>query len=142
MKGPIDYIIVGFTGLKFDGSILKAIGDAVDAGTIRLLALSAIAKQKDGDVVELNIADVGDGYLVEFGEKHQVTNELITEDDRDEVGELLEEDTAAGLFIVEHLWALPIKKAIADSGGFLIADGRIHPEAAEELEAQTAGGQA
>ena len=34
MRGPIDYIIVGFEGNKFDGSILRAIGDAIDKGVI------------------------------------------------------------------------------------------------------------
>ncbi len=134
MKGPIDYIIVGFDGVKFDGSIMQAIGDAVDSGVINLIALAAIVKDESGDVTKLSIADIGDAYLVEFSESHNLNNEVITDEDIDEVADLLAENTAAGLLIIEHLWAKPLKKAIIDANGFLIADGRIHPEEAFRLE--------
>jgi hypothetical protein len=135
MKGPIDYLIVGFDGLKFDGSIMQAIGDAVDSGVINVLALSVIAKNADGEVQNLNIADIGDAYIVEYCETHTLDNELITADDLNEVGDLLVEDSAAGLLIIEHLWAKPLKKALIDANGFLIAEGRIHPGAAAEINA-------
>jgi len=133
MRGPIDYIIVGFEGNKFDGSILSAIGDAVESGVINALALSVIAKDENGDVRNLNIADVGDAYIVEFSEKHSLQDDVITEEDITEVGDLLAENTAAGLLIIEHLWAKPLKEALINANGFLIADGRIHPDAAFEL---------
>jgi hypothetical protein len=62
MRGPIDYIIVGFEGNKFDGSILKALGDAIDKGTIDLVALVLISKDKKGNVSTLDIANLGDSY--------------------------------------------------------------------------------
>ena len=133
MHGPIDYIIVGFNGNKFDGSILKEIGEAVNTGVIELVALSVIAKDQDGVVSTLAIADAGDQYLIDFVEAHPLHNELVDKSDIDEVAELLEPNTAAGLLVIEHLWAKPLKKAIVDAGGFLIADGRIHPDAVEEL---------
>ncbi len=35
--------------------------------------------------------------------------------------------------MIEHLWALPLKKALIDANGVLLAEGRIHPDAANEL---------
>lgn len=134
MRGPIDYIIVGFDGNNFDGSILAAIADAVDSGAIALVALSAITKDSDGTVAKLDIADLGDEYLVEFTEKYKTDDNLVTGDDLDEVAELLENNSTAGLLVVEQLWAKPLKKAIIDANGYLIAEGRIHPEAIVELE--------
>ncbi len=133
MHGPIDYVIVGFNGNKFDGSILREIGTAVESGVIELVALSVVAKDTDGVVTSLNIADLGDEYLLHFVEEHPLHNELVDTSDIAEVADLLEPNTAAGLLVIEHLWAKPLKKAIADAGGYLIADGRIHPDAAEEL---------
>jgi hypothetical protein len=133
MKGPIDYLIVGFDGLKFDGSIMKAIGDAVDSGVINLVALAAIVKDEKGAVTKLSIADIGDAYLVEFSESHSLTNDVITDEDINEVADLLVENSAAGLLIIEHLWAKPLKKALIDANGYLIAEGRIHPGAAAEI---------
>ena len=62
MRGPIDYIVVGFTGNKFDGSILNALGDAVEGGTIKVLALSLIAKDVEGNIAMLSAADTGDSH--------------------------------------------------------------------------------
>jgi hypothetical protein len=133
MRGPIDYIIVGFEGNKFDGSILKAIGDAIDKGIISLIALALISKDEDGNTSKVKVADTGDSYALNLAVKHQKNPGSITQEDIDEMSDLLENNTSAGLLVIEQLWAIPLKKAIMDADGVLIAEGRIHPEAAEEL---------
>lgn len=134
MRGPIDYIVVGFEGNNFDGSVLAALADAIDKEIIALVALSVIAKDAEGNVTTLDIAQSGDQFAVEFAQKYQPTGDLVTNDDIDEVADLLENNTAAGLLVVEQLWAKPLKKALIDANGVLVAEGRIHPEAAQELE--------
>lgn len=136
MRGPIDYIIVGFDGNKFDGSILGSLTDAIDNGIISLVALSFVVKDEEGNVVATDIAESGDEYIVEFTEKYHVSGELVDADDIDEVAEMLENNTSAGLLVVEQLWAKPLKKALIDANGVLLAEGRIHPEAANELETE------
>jgi hypothetical protein len=133
VRGPIDFLIVGFEGNKFDGSILKALAGAIDNGIIALVDLSVIVKDEQGNISALSVADLGDSYAVEFVEKYKPDATNISTEDIDEVTELLENNTAAGLLVVEHLWAKPLKQAIVNAGGFLIADGRIHPDAASEL---------
>jgi hypothetical protein len=133
MRGPIDYIIVGFEGNKFDGSILKEIGDAIDKGIISLIALALISKDEAGNTSKVKVADTGDSYALNLAVKHQKNPGSITQEDIDEMSDLLENNTSAGLLVIEQLWAIPLKKAIMDADGVLIAEGRIHPEAAEEL---------
>lgn len=123
MRGPIDYIVVGFEGNKFDGSILKAVSDAVASGAIALVALSAITKDAEGQVTALEITDTD-----------LVPNGAVDQDDLDEVADLIENNCTAGLLVVEQLWAKPLKKALIDANGVLVAEGRIHPEAALELD--------
>lgn len=134
MRGPIDYIIVGFEGNKFDGSILKAIGEAVDKGIIGLVALSVISKDKDGKVTKINIADTGDEMISEFSTKYKTSDDKVAKEDVDEVADLIENNCTAGLLVVEQLWAIPLKKALLDANGVLLAEGRIHPDAASELD--------
>jgi hypothetical protein len=136
MHGPIDFIIVGFEGNKFNGSILQAVGDAVDKGIIALIALSGVIKDADGTVTQIDVTTTDDALLLGFTQKYTTDASLVTQDDIDEVGELLKPNTAAGFLVVEQLWAKPLKKAILDAGGFLIADGRIHPDALTELEGE------
>lgn len=133
MLGPIDYIVVGFEGNKFDGSILRALAEAIDKGIIGLVALSAVSRDSEDNILTTNIADLGDEYIVSFVEKYKPQNSHINEDDISEVADLIEKNCTAGLLVIEHLWAKPLKKAIIDANGVLLAEGRIHPEAANEL---------
>lgn len=130
MRGPIDFIVVGFDGNNFTGEILSELQKAEEAGTIAVLALTAIVKDADGNVTTLELSE----DAVKLTTSVAGDQSLITDDDVAEVGDLLENNTAAGLLIVEQLWAKGLKQAIINAGGFLIADGRIHPEASLELD--------
>ena len=48
--GPVEYIIVGFPGNKFNGEIAPELGKLVESGTIRILDLVFITKDADGNV--------------------------------------------------------------------------------------------
>jgi hypothetical protein len=134
MHGPIDYIVVNFTGNKFDGSILKELQKVVDAGTIAVLDIALITKDKDGKVMSLELSDMQDAGVADFAKANNVESGLITADDVAEVADIIADNSSVGLLVVEQLWAKGLKKAIIDAGGELIAEGRIHPEAAQELD--------
>jgi len=136
MRGPIDYILVGFDNAKFDGSVLNALAEAIDNGVIALIALSVIKKDADGTVSVFDVEDIGDDFVIQFAQKYNVTSDLVSEDDKKEVSDLLVENEAAGLLVVEQLWAKPLKKALIEANGYLIAEGRIHPDAVAELEGE------
>jgi hypothetical protein len=82
----------------------------------------------------LDIANLGDSYAVEFAAKYKVSSDSIKQDDIDETSEILENNTSAGLLIIEQLWAKPLKKSLLDANGVLIAEGRIHPDAEIEFD--------
>ena len=135
MRGPIDFIIVGFEGTNFKGGILRALNEAMDKRIIDLVAMSVIRKDKGGVVTTLDATKINDTLLVDSA-IHVPDNDLISDQDIEEASDLLEDGTAAGLLVIEHLWAKPLKQAIIDAGGVLVADGRIHPDAAFELNNQ------
>jgi hypothetical protein len=133
MRGPIDYIIVGFEGNKFEGKIVKALEGASNNGTINVLALALVSKDTEGNVTTLDALNLGDEYLVAFSQSIKEQTDIITQDDIDEVGDLLENNTTAGLLVIEQLWAKPLKQALIEANGVLVAEGRIHPDATAEL---------
>jgi len=139
MLGPIDYIVVGFKGNKFDGSVVDQLATATDAGIIRVVDLVFIIKDSEGNV---GIGEYRDqpAELQRTLKKLNVSPDepLFTEDDIDEVATAMDNDTAAGVLVVEHLWAKGLKKALQDADGVLIAEGRIHPEAVEAAAAELA----
>jgi len=134
MRGPIDYIVVGFEGNKFDGSIMRALTDALDSEVISLVALALVSKDANGEVTSIDVSSAGD-EMVAFAEKYKPNQDAVDSSDIREVADLIENNCSAGLLVVEQLWAKPLKQAIISANGVLIAEGRIHPEAAQELEA-------
>jgi hypothetical protein len=129
MRGPIDYIVVGFTGNKFKGDILAELATSVEQGVISVLDLAVIAKAEDGSVAKVELVDV-EGLENILPANRE---ELINEEDIAEIADVLDENCSAGLLIIEHLWARGLKKAILDADGVLLAEGRIHPDAYTEV---------
>lgn len=139
MLGPIDYVAVGFNGNNFDGSILSELAKAVDSGVIRLVDLIFVMKDGEGNVAAAELPDQHED-IKEAVDGLGVTNDmpLLTEEDVKKIGAKMENNTSAGLLVIEQLWAKGLKKALLDANGELIAEGRIHADvvtaAVKELE--------
>ncbi|MDQ5944243.1 MAG: hypothetical protein QG658_310 [Patescibacteria group bacterium] len=130
MRGPIDYIVVGFPGNNFKGEALGELAAEVEKGTIGVLDLAVISKDEEGNVTEVELTDqAGIADILPI----DTSRGLITEEDVEEVANVLDENCSAGLLIIEHLWAKGLKQAILNADGVLLAEGRIHPEAYAEL---------
>ena len=56
--GPVEYIVVGFPGNQFKGEIAPALGDLVDAGTIRVIDIAFAGKNEEGDLVAFELSDL------------------------------------------------------------------------------------
>lgn len=143
MYGPVDYVVVGFKGNHFDGSIVDELSKAVDSGVIRVIDLLFIMKDADGTVAGGEYADQSEDIQASFKKLgFDTATPLFTDSDMDKVAASMDNDTAAGVLVIEHLWAKGLKAAILAADGFLIDDGRIHPEliaaAIEELESEEA----
>lgn len=134
MRGPIDFLIVEFDGNKFDGSILKELEKAISDGAIDVLDLALLSKDEDGEITSVNVTQIEDAVITSFATSNGITGDLIGDDDLDEAGELLENNTSAGLLIIEQVWAKGLKQAIINANGTLVAEGRIHPDASRELD--------
>ena len=132
MRGPIDYIVVGFVGNNFKGEILGELAEATKNGTIAVLDLAVITKDEQENVTKVEISAFGDETKTALQQLGDLSGGLISDEDVDEIGEVLDPNTSAGLLVIEHLWAKGLKQAIINANGVLLAEGRIHPEAAAE----------
>jgi hypothetical protein len=119
--GPIDYLVVEWPGRQPTGAAAPYLLDLVDQGLIRILDLTFIAKDEDGSVARLEIADLGDGFEVFAG----ASSGIISDEDTDEAASALEPGTSAALLVYENTWAAPFAAAMRRSGAQLVASGRI-----------------
>jgi uncharacterized membrane protein len=124
--GPIDYILVEWPGKQPTGEAMPHLIDLVDRGLIKIVDLTFIAKDEDGTVAGVEIADLGGAP--EFAVFEGAASGLIGEDDIAQAGDVLEPGTSAALLVYENAWAAPFAAAVRRSGGELVASGRIPVE--------------
>ena len=153
MYGPMQLLVIGFENPNFQGQIRRELESVMEKGIIRLIDLLFVWKDKDGNLTSLGVTQLDEnerrrlgavvGGLIGFGaggeegarigikEGAQAAaqgNYGITEEDIREIAEAIPEGTAAGILIIEHLWAKNLKQALRDAGGILVSQGMLTPE--------------
>jgi hypothetical protein len=122
--GPIDYILVEWSGRQPNGEVAPHLVDLVDRGLIRILDLVFIAKDEDGSVTGLELSELA-GEVAELSVFEGAPSGILNEEDVEEAGGVLEPGTSAALLVFENTWAAPFVAAVRRSGGELVASGRI-----------------
>jgi len=123
--GPVEYVAVEFQGDRFNGEILAELAELVEKKVIRVLDIMFIRKTAAGDVQWLEYDGLADADKATMGFIDAGLVGLLNEDDALGVGEGLAPATAAGLLVVEDLWAKDLAAAIQRAGGRLIESDRI-----------------
>jgi hypothetical protein len=137
--GPIEYIVVGFPGNKFNGQIVPELAKLIESRTVRILDLIFVGKNDGGDVVAFEFDQLDE--LEAFASLDGEIGGLLSDEDVAYVGSILEPGNSAALLVWEDLWAAPFAAAVLDSGGVLLESARIpHQLAQEALAAIEAAG--
>jgi hypothetical protein len=129
--GPVEYIIVGFPGNKFNGEIAPELAKLIDSGTIRVLDLVFILKDEDGNVASFEFDQHED--LALFADLDGEVGGIISPEDIEYAGDALEPNSSAALLIWEDTWATPFVEAMRNSGGVLIEGSRIPHDLVEAV---------
>ncbi len=154
MYGPMQLLVIGFPNPDFHGQIRRALGSVMEEGIIRLIDLRFVYKDADGKVNAMEATQLSDeererfgaavGALIglgaggaEGGRKGAETGSMaaaqhtfgMTEEDVQRITDAIPNDSAAAVFLIEHLWAKDLKQALRDANGYLVAQGMVTPEA-------------
>lgn len=131
--GPLEYIVIGFEGNNFDGSIAREIGKVVDSKIIRLVDVVFVGRDAAGDAVIIELDAKDDPRFAPFAPLLADRMGLFTPEDLAMIAASLPPDTAGLAMLFEHRWAEDIKAAMANAGGFLVDRVVIAPEVLAEL---------
>lgn len=134
--GPLEYTVIGFEGNRFDGSIANEIHRVVESGTIALVDVVFITKDVDGNVAAVELDNKDDPRFAGFAPLLSGLSGLFTPEDIDHLAGNLPSNTSALVVLFEHRWAVHVKRAIIDAGGFLVSRELLAPEALEMLNAE------
>jgi uncharacterized membrane protein len=161
--GPLQLLVVGFVDPKLDGSVLGALADASDAGMIRVVDLLGVYKGEDGTVLAAEATDLTEDEAITYGawvgaliglgadgvegaEAGAIAGAIHAMDeyeygiDADGLATIADDIPPGGagmLLVIEHTWAIPLRDAIRASGGIMIAQDFLSPEALIAIGAAT-----
>ncbi|MFO7547507.1 MAG: hypothetical protein R6X29_01360 [Acidimicrobiia bacterium] len=152
--GPLQLIVIGFAEPDLAGEVLDQIEALHDHEGLQLLDLLAFSRGDDGEVVfsvrdDLSIRPdlpygafvaellglAGTGETTGTGmvlEVSLASEELEYGLDVESIDSILEDVPIGGtvlVAVVEHRWAIPLRAAIGEGGGLLVAQDFISPEA-------------
>ena len=166
--GPVQILVIGFDEPEFKGQIREEIDRLRENDVVRLIDAVVVYKHDDGNVERLQHSDLTTeeaqefgamvGALIGFGAEGEEGAEagavlgaaemegghVLDQSGSWYVDDAIPPGTAAAVALLEHRWAIGLRDAIRDAGGFHLADAWVHPAdlvaigalAAEEAEAQ------
>jgi uncharacterized membrane protein len=164
--GPVQLLVVSFTEPDFRGEILDELKRLRESGVVRLIDALVVQKDLDGDLAAVQWSDLSVEESEEFGAtvgallglglagdagmeagavagaEAGADGHVIDESEMWDIADSIEPGSAAAVALIEHLWATPLRAAIARAGGVPVTDAWVHPLdlveigllAADELE--------
>ncbi len=151
--GPIQVLVIGFENNdKFMGETIGELEAVRGGGVIRVLDLLFVMKDEAGNITAVEDSDLCAEEEVEIGKvislmlglsesiddaEHTLAEALtsaannygLTIEDIAQLSEQIEPGTSAGILLIEHSWAVGLKEAIKNAGGYMLAQGFLTPEA-------------
>ena len=130
--GPIEIIEVAFPGSAFNGAILPELRALVQAGTITIVDGLFVRKDDAGEVSWYEVAEMSDD-LGGLGDLFARVDGLLSDEDVAELTAELQPGSSAAILVFEHTWMKPLRDAVLDSGGVLVADIQVPGRVVEEI---------
>jgi uncharacterized membrane protein len=149
--GPVQLLVVAFDRPDFTGEILDELAYLRDNDQIRLIDVLAVQKLDDGTIEALRWSDLsieeaedlgstvgallGLGLAGEAGAQigalagydAGADGHLIDDAQVWNVAHQIPDGSAAAVALIEHVWAIPLRAAIARAGGVPVTDEWVHP---------------
>jgi uncharacterized membrane protein len=152
--GPLQLLAVAFSQPDFQGKIQDELDKLRESKLIRIVDGMAVQKDESGKLIVLQASDLTSdenklygaviGGLIGIGsgdaEVAQRTSDYVAErfnerydygldaDDLRELADTMESGDAAIILLIEHIWAQPLRNAMRDAGGMLLAQDFLSPE--------------
>jgi uncharacterized membrane protein len=126
--GPVEYGVIAFPGNQFKGEIAPALRNLVESGTIRIIDLAFVLKDAEGNVVGVELEDAGSEVGSAFQTLAHERGGLINDDDLQDIGEALDNESSALVLVWEDVWATEFKTAVQNAGGVVVDMQRVPAE--------------
>ena len=133
--GPVELVVVGFPGSRFNGEIWPRIQDLVHRDIVNIVDALLVMKNDQGDVTLFELEELEDGDA-DLRALHACVSQeldLISDEDAEVFAAELAPGSSALAIAFEHTWMRPVRDAVINSGGVLIADVQIPAQVVDDV---------
>ena len=130
--GPVSVLGIQFSENNFRGEILAALYDLVKSGTVRIIDAVVVAKDHDGKLTVQEVNQLAPTVVAIFDPLEAEVTGLLSYDDINNMGALLDPNSSAGLLALEHIWADRLAQAIGNANGKIVTNQLLMPDAVQE----------
>jgi hypothetical protein len=127
--GPLQVLVIECPGERLPGEIVLALTSAVDSGTLRIIDVTFIHKDRGGHISSYELAELEEHELADYDAVDE-TRGLLSVGDLDRIGERVSSDASAVLMVIEHAWTAGLERAVHDANGRIVLHERVPPEVA------------
>jgi len=149
--GPVQLLVVAFDEPNFTGEILEELAYLRDNDQIRLIDALVVQKSGSGSIEALRWSDLSIDEAEDFGatvgallglglageegaeagaiagfeagsDGHVIDDAQVWD-----VADAIPDGSAAAIALIEHVWAKPLRGAIARAGGVVVSGEFVHP---------------
>jgi hypothetical protein len=121
MTNVVSFIAAGFgPDAAFEGRIVAELERFEQSGALRVLDVLFVRRMPESGELETRPGIPG-------------RPTVVSQADVDEVAGTLEPGQAAGLLLIEHVWAGDLDSAISATGGSILQHGLLEPEQTRAL---------
>jgi uncharacterized membrane protein len=137
--GPIELVVIGFPETPSSGRIAAEIQDLIDREVVTLVDGVFITKDDDGEVTFVEIEQMdSDDSIKALSQFLDDSEGLLSEEDEEEIAAQLEPGSSALMLVFENTWVKPVRDAIYDAGGVVMAQLRVPGVVVDEVMAALA----
>ncbi len=135
--GPVEIVCIKFPNTFISDEITSALKVLVDSNTIRIIDILFIRKSASGEVMMTEMAEMDDVDHSLLDPLVADISGLISEEDVQEIGASLDNDSFAALMLFENIWATAFRDAVLKADGQLLLSDRIPNSVIEAVVAQS-----
>jgi hypothetical protein len=136
--GPVEVTVVKFPGNQFKGEIAPALGELIEAGTIRVIDLFFMWTDENGEVTVKELEELEDDDRSHFDAVVTDQTDLLSEEDATELAAVIGPNSSAAALVFEHTWATKLADAVRNAEGEVVFSERIPRDVVEKAVAAAA----
>ena len=140
--GPVELLVVRFSGNRFTGEVASALKELVEGGLIRVVDILFAIKDEAGEVMVLEINDLDDDDFSHFDPVVADLTGMLTPDDARQLSGALDPNSSAIIMLFENTWATKFRDALVNANGELVLNERIPRAVIDELIAESEASEA